>query len=79
MHRLEQLHGDDFCLVINGSNETDDAYVLPYRVAKQVFNPKYLDERRRWIGTVVGDRLKLGKADRSFPVAEFHNAFERLK
>ena len=79
VQQFERRYGDDFCLVVNGSEDADDAYVLPYRFARQVFKAEHLDSRGRWVGTIVGDHLKLGKADRSHPVHEFHNAFHLLR
>jgi hypothetical protein len=77
--QLERRHGDNFCLVVNGSTESDDAYVLPYGVIKSVLKPQYLDDRGRWVGTIIDGHLKLGKAEHSVPVAAYHNAFDLLK
>ena len=71
--------GDDFCLIVNGSDLIDDAYVLPYGAIKNYFKDEFLDHRPRWVGTIIGHRLKFGIAPFSIPVAEYYNKFDLLK
>lgn len=72
--------GDDFCLVINGSESEDDAYVIPWKVAKDVFTDSSIanDERGRWIGTIRGSTLTLAPNGESLNVRPYHNTFELL-
>ena len=79
--RLEQYrrhYGDDFCLVINGSTDADDAYVIPFSQARRAFSADALDHRGRWVGTVRDEVLHLTPSGRSLNVRAFHNAFEFL-
>ena len=70
--------GEDFCLVINGALEYDDAYVLPYRIAKRWFRPEDVDARGRWVGTIIAGRMKLTCTETSLPVEHYRNAFGEL-
>lgn len=69
--------GNDFCLVIYGSTETDDAYIIPYSTASGVFTSETVDQRSRWIGNIVNDLLRLS-GRRSLAVSRFYNAFDLL-
>ncbi len=71
-------YGDNFCLVINGSNSIDDTYIIPFSRAKTTFSPDALDYRGRWIGTVIDNILQLTPSGNSMNVSGFHNAFELL-
>lgn len=79
MQSFIKKYGDNFYLVIDGSEIKDDTYVIPYSLAKPYFLDEYLDSRKRWIGTVIDHRIKIASADHSISVAEFHNRFELLK
>jgi hypothetical protein len=68
--------GDNFCLIINGSHTSDDAYVIPYSVARRVFTPEAIDHRGRWIGTVINSILTLTPSGNSLNVSPYHNSFE---
>lgn len=68
-------HGDNFCLIVNGSRNDDDAYIIPFSVAQSIFTIAALDERRRWIGTIEGTRLHLSTSGVNMNVAHYHNAF----
>lgn len=70
--------GDNFCLIINGSDTIDDAYILPFSMAKVAFAPDAVDHRGRWIGTIVNDHLTLVPSGNSLYVGGYHNAFELL-
>ncbi len=32
-----QRYGDNFCLIVNGSDSHDDAYIMPYNEVKKLF------------------------------------------
>lgn len=73
--------GDNFSLVINGANEFEDAYILPFRVFKTFFSPDYLDQHNRWVGTIKENRIRLtakSKYTKSLSVGEYYNAFTFL-
>ena len=78
LERYRSRFGDDFCLVVNGSDARDDAYILPFRVARRVFTPKAVDHRGRWIGTIVDDVLRLSPSGASLNVGGYHNPFQLL-
>ena len=72
-------YGDDFCLIINGSHTQNDAYVIPFKVARQVFTSDALDARGRRVGTIDGSNLVLGAPSHStLHVGGHHNAFHHL-
>jgi hypothetical protein len=71
--------GDDFCLIVNGSDIFDDAYILPYRSVKSYFKSEYLDKRSRWIGTIIDHKLKIGIAPFSIQVQQYYNNFNLLE
>src|SRR5215831_1941754 len=70
MQRKRQATGDDFYLIIYGSSNSEtDFFVIPYKAVKHVLTEGTLvagregDNRRRWIGTIRGMRLKISHAD----------------
>lgn len=71
-------YGDDFCLIINGSRNDDDAYIIPFSIARNTFTPDALDERRRWIGIIEGTRLHLSTNGANMNVMPYHNAFHLI-
>jgi hypothetical protein len=77
LSKLVQRHGDDICLVLNGSDESDDACVLPFRTFKEFFSQDYLDDHGRWSGYVADGEIRLclnGKV-KANDANKFHNAF----
>lgn len=70
--------GDDFCLVLYGSETEDDAYVLPYLHVKHLFRDEYLDDRRRWIGSISNNMLLVRHNNQSMSISAYYNAFEYL-
>lgn len=77
LERYHQRSNGDFCLIVLGSEETDDCYIIPYCVARFVFVRDALDDRKRWIGDITNDVLHLS-GRRSLPVSRFYNAFDLL-
>ena len=71
-------YGEDFCLIINGSHDSDDAYIIPFKIARQTFTRDALDARGRWVGTVEGAQLILVPSHNSLRVSTYHNAFHHL-
>ena len=81
LDEYRQTYGDEFCLVINCSNDQDTAYVLPFKEVKEMFSPEYLNGAR-WVGNVINDNLSVslgGKPMQEMYVGNFHNAFEMLQ
>lgn len=70
--------GDDFCLVLFGSEAEDDAYIIPYTQAKELFTNQNLDHRNRWIGNIKDNLMRLSPGSKSMSVSAFYNAFEFL-
>jgi len=56
LDEYRQTYGDEFCLVINCSDDQDTAYVLPFKEVKEMFSPEYLNGAR-WVGNVINDNL----------------------
>jgi len=81
LKRLVQRNGEEICLVINASDEIDDAYVLPFEKFKDFFSLDYLDDHDRWSGYVSDNQIKLclnGKNPKAAEAGVFHNAFHLL-
>jgi len=73
-------YGDNWCLVINGSDTRDQAYVLPFKMLGAYFIEGNLEsDGRRWVGTIIGGQLKLGPAAASVPVGQYYNRFDLLE
>ena len=69
--------GEEFCLIINGSTEYEDAYVIPYKVAETVLTESTLEKpRNRWIATVKYGNLCV--QNKSVPVGDHHNNMNPL-
>ncbi len=80
-HRVEayrRQHGDEFCLVIYGSDDYDDAYIMPFAKVKGIFSTTSIDSRGRWIGTIQKDVLHLSPGGLAMDVSRFYNAYEYL-
>ena len=74
-----QNYGDNFCLVVNNSDTSDKAYILPFKTVREYFSERNLEpDGRRWIGTIISNRLKLGPAETSIPVGQYYNRFDLL-
>ena len=76
-------YGYDFCLVINGSTKSDDAFILPYKEFRDFFSPEFLDAKHRWSGNVRADdefiRISTGGNAKEKSGHEYHNAFHLLQ
>lgn len=70
--------GRDFCMIVNGSESEDDAYVLPYRIISEVLTEEGLDKRGRWVGTIWKDVLRIHLTGKSIVVSDFYNRFDLL-
>lgn len=75
--------GHDFCLVINGSRQFNNAFILPFKDFKDFFSSDFLDPTHKWRGNVRSDdgviTLSLdGKTKEKFG-HEYHNAFDLLQ
>ena len=79
IHDFQKRYGDDFCIVLNGSDDQDDLYVIPYSIARRALQTDLLDHRRRWVGFVRGDKLRINNARRKLPLGPFHNAYDLLE
>lgn len=79
MEAYEERYGADFCLVIHGAVLPEDSYVIPWAHARSYFAEELLDHRKRWVGTIIEHRLKLGPANTHLPVAHFRNRLDLLQ
>ena len=75
VNAYKKRYGDDFCLIVNGAHDYDDAFILPFSFARQAFTLAALDHRGRWVGTIIDSTLLLAPSSNSLPVASYHNAF----
>jgi hypothetical protein len=76
-------YGYEFCLVINGSPDFDDAYILPFKDFKNFFSSDFLDANHRWVGNVRDYdeviTLSAGGRTKERFANEYHNAFHLLQ
>jgi len=70
--------GVNFCMVIFGSEEMNDAYVMPYSQVAGLFTEDLLDDRGRWIGTIRSNIIHLSPGGRSMSVSDYYNTFDML-
>jgi hypothetical protein len=70
-------YSDNFCLVVSGSDDIDDAYVMPFGEVSDYFTDDACDGRR-WYGTIIGHEVRLGNGGGNFSARRFHNAFHFL-
>jgi len=71
-------YGDNFCIVLSGSNEIDDCYILPFDYIKDLFRNEFLYDKTRWMGSISENLLRIRKSRTSLSVTAYHNAFELL-
>lgn len=77
LEKYRRMYGDNFCLVINGPKDRDDAYVLPFHVVQPFFRDDNLDpDSRGWSATIDGSYL-IHQGER-VEVSHLHNAFSHL-
>jgi len=74
----QEQFGIDFCLVIYGSEDEDDAYIMPYKDLQEFFSIDSLESNRaRWIGNIKDDVVHLS-GGKSISVAAYYNITMRL-
>lgn len=74
----QEQYGNYFCLVIYGSENEDDAYIMPYNYLQAFFSIDSLESNRaRWIGNIKDDVVHLS-GGKSISVAAYYNAFDLL-
>jgi hypothetical protein len=79
--KLEQYRksfSDDFCLILYASDTNDDAYILPYSHIKHLFADEYIDDRKRWVGSISGNLLHVRRSSQTMSLSAYYNAFEYL-
>lgn len=71
-------YGSNFCVVIYGSEDEDDAYIVPYAVITPLLNEELLDNRKRWGGRISNHSIRINNGD-SIQVSDYFNAFDYLQ
>lgn len=83
MEKFIDNFGDNFCLVLYASQEYDNAYIIPYSKAKEVFTEELIDRpKRRWTGTIKDDRMGVfchPSEPKHLRVKDYYNAFNLLE
>jgi len=78
LRRYQNKLGESFCLVINGSVEENNAYVMPFNEVKELFKDTDLDpDRSGWSGTIINNVMRV--RGRSLSVSPYYNAFHLLE
>jgi 5-methylcytosine-specific restriction endonuclease McrA len=78
LEQYRQQFGDNFCLVLYGSETVDDSYILPYAQVKHLFLDDYIDKRKRWVGSIRGTLLDIRNSERTMSLTAYYNTFEYL-
>ena len=80
LQRLRKRFNDNFCLIIYASDKVDDAYIIPYQFAKNIFTEDFLDSRGRWNGYIDRDILHVSLRPRNklINVSFYYNRFDLL-
>lgn len=68
-----------FCLVITRNDEISDAYVLPFEAFSRLFSESTVDKRRRWVGTILNDIVKIHSSGVAMDVSDYYNRFDLLE
>lgn len=79
LNTYQARFSNNFCLVIYGSEDTDDAYVMPYGDVSAFFSKELLDNRQRWIGNIRNNIIHLSPGSRTMSVSAYYNAFDLLE
>ena len=70
--------GENFCLVLYASDNNDDSYILPYSHVKHLFSNEYIDDRKRWVGSIDGNLLRVRRSNQTMSLSAYYNTFEYL-
>jgi 5-methylcytosine-specific restriction endonuclease McrA len=74
----QQQFGDSFCLIVNGSTNINNAYVMPFDEVKELFKETDLDpDGCGWSGTIINNVLRV--RGRSISASAYYNAFDLLE
>ena len=79
LEAYQTTFGEWFCLILYASDTEDDSYVLPYWHVKHLFKEEYLDSRRRWVGSISNNLLRIRRSNQSMSISAYYNAFEYLE
>lgn len=74
----QERFGNNFCMIIYGSETNDDAYVMPYSEVGGLFAAESLGSRKRWVGSITGNVVRLSPGARSMSASAYYNAFDLL-
>ena len=79
LERYLNNYGENFCLVLVGSDNNEDSYVMPYREVKSIFSVENLVPKNRWVGTVRNDILRIHGSGEGISVSRYYNALNLLE
>ncbi|MBN2043595.1 MAG: HNH endonuclease [Anaerolineales bacterium] len=72
--------GEAFCLILIGSNDEEDSYIMPYSEVKAIFSDENLVPKgNRWVGSIHNDILRIHGTGQGIPVSHYHNNFQYLE
>lgn len=79
MAKYVETTRETFCLVVNGSTEEDNCYIVPYKAASQLFQKADADDRGRWVGTILNDVMKIHSTGLALEVSNYYNRHDLLQ
>jgi len=81
LNNYKRKFQNNFCLIINGSDNFNDAYILPFSIVSNLFTEDFIVDGHRWNGNIYNDQLRLvskGKSTRTLSIGAYYNAFDLL-
>lgn len=70
--------GGNFCIVLYGSDEIDDCYVLPFSYIKNLFITEFLYDGTRWMGSISNNLLRIRNSKAVISVSGHYNSLDLL-
>ena len=76
LERYKRATNGHFCLVVyRKDTDYDDFYALPFEQVADLFTQEsmYKQPQKRWVGTIVENKLRIRNAPDTLDVARYHN------
>ena len=74
----QNKYGDNFCVVLYGSDEIDECYILPFSFIKPLFKSEFLYTGTRWMGSISNNLLRIRNSRVAISVSGYYNALDLL-
>jgi len=78
LSKYQEKFGDDFCIVVYGSEDFDDSYVLPFHDIKEAFSEDSMNRKNRWLATITNNVLRVVPPGINYSVDGYYNEYNHL-